>query len=66
MPAASASRSVGNERLIRISRGSDEVGAVLLERLQDLQVVLVGRAALGQDLELELVVGHVRTLPYPV
>ena len=42
-----------------------EVGAVLLERLEDLQVVLVGRPALGEDLELGLVVGHVRTLPYP-
>jgi hypothetical protein len=26
--------------------------------------VLVGRPALGEDLELGLVVGHVRTLPY--
>ena len=44
--------------------GLGEIGAVLLERLQDLQVVLVGRPALGEDLELGFVVGHLRTLPY--
>src|SRR3954454_20533918 len=45
--------------------GLGEVGAVLLERLQDLDVVLLGRLALGQDLELRLLVdSHVPHSPH--